>query len=423
LQQNLSSDQVDVLQDAGDDKTLMVAPSEISEAFNENRILYKKELINGVDAFVFSNNPEDELFSVRFTLVGENQGNYILTSTSAINNIFEYIEPVSGVSQGNYEPIIQLIAPTKLQVAVVNGSYKPSEKTNIYFEASASKNDLNLFSNLNDNDNDGLAGKIIINQSIIKTDSLWNLVAFVDGSFIQKEFRTIQRLNKAIEFNRDWNLELPQGDQQLLNSGLHFFNPKKGDIKYNFEHLNYSKNFNGNRHSFSLNFNLNNWNLLSNSSALNAKSNITSSNFIRSFNRIKYSFRNQWVGTKLAFENNEQEETTTQQLTPLSQKFNSLEVFYGIGDSTNVFAEIGYINRVNDSIRNNELMKVNTSNTYYLKSQIVKNLKTNLSVYINYRTLKNEDETITDEQSLNSRLQFNQKIFNILFKIFYLIFS
>jgi len=347
-------------------------------------------------------------------LVGENQGNYILTSTSAINNIFEYIEPVSGVPQGNYEPIIQLIAPTKLQVAVVNGSYKPSEKTNIYFEASASKNDLNLFSNLNDNDNDGLAGKITINQSIIKTDSLWNLVAFVDGSFIQKEFRTIQRLNKAIEFNRDWNLELPQGDQQLLNSGLHFFNPKKGDIKYNFEHLNYSKNFNGNRHSFSLNFNLNNWNLLSNSSALNAKSNITSSNFIRSFNRIKYSFRNQWVGTKLAFENNEQEETTTQQLTPLSQKFNSLEVFYGIGDSTNVFAEIGYINRVNDSIRNNELMKVNTSNTYYLKSQIVKNLKTNLSVYINYRTLKNEDETITDEQSLNSRLQFNQKIFKQL---------
>ncbi len=32
--------------------------------------------------------------------------------------------PIAGIPQGNYEPIIQLIAPTKLQIAVVNGNYK-----------------------------------------------------------------------------------------------------------------------------------------------------------------------------------------------------------------------------------------------------------------------------------------------------------
>ncbi len=89
-------------------------------------------------------------------------------------------------------------------------------------------------------------------------------------------------------------------------------------------------------------------------------------------------------------------------------------MFYGIGDSTNVYAEIGYKNRVNDSIRNNELTKVNTSNTYYLKSQLVKNTQTNLSVYVNYRKLNNEDEAVDNERSLNSRLQFNQKFFKQL---------
>ncbi len=414
LQQNLSTEQANILADAGDDRTQMVAPSEVAEAFNENRILYKKELINGVEAFVFSTNPEDELFSVRFTLVGDNQGNYILINSSAINNIYEYVEPVVGVPQGNYEPIVQLVSPTKLQIAVVNGSYNPSKKTSIYFEASGSKNDLNLFSNLNDNDNDGLAGKVAFNQSIIKNDSLWSLSAVADGNFIQKNFRTIQRLNKRAEFNRDWNLETPLGNQQLLTTGLHLFHPKKGIAKYDFEHLNYSENFNGNRHNFLVNFNLNNLNILSNSSALNAKSNISTSRFVRSFNRIKYSFNKNWIGTKIALENNEQKETATQQLTPLTQKFKSYEVFYGIGDSTNVFVEIGYKNRVNDSIRNNELTKVNTSNTYYLKSQIVKNSQTNLSVYLNYRKLNNEDETIEDERSLNSRLQFNQKFFKQL---------
>ena len=415
LQQNLSSGQVDVLSDAGDDKTQMVAPSGISEAFNENRILYRKELVNGVETFVFSTNPDDELFSVRFTLVGDEQGNYILINSSAINNIYEYVSPdVNGVPQGNYEPIIQLVAPTKLQVAVINGSYNPSEKTSIYFEAAGSKNDLNLFSNIDDNNNDGLAGKVTINQSLIKNDSLWSLNAVADGNFIQKDFRTIQRLNKRAEFNRDWNLETPLGNQQLLTTGLQLFHPKKGSAKYDFEHLNYSENFNGNRHNLLVNFNLNNWNILSNSSVLNAKSNMSTSSFVRSFNRIKYSFKKQWIGTKIAFENNEQKETVTQQLSPLTQKFKSYEVFYGIGDSTNVFAEIGYKNRVNDSIRNNELTKVNTSNTYYLKSQLVKNTKTNLSVYVNFRKLINEDETIDDERSLNSRLQFNQKFFKQL---------
>ncbi len=422
LQQNLSSDQAQVLADAGDDRTQMVAPSEVSEAFNENRILYKKELINGVEAFVFSNNPDDELYNVRFSLVGDNQGNYILTNSSAINNIFEYIEPVSGIPQGNYEPIVQLIAPTKLQMAVINGSYHPSEKTNIYFEAAGSKNDLNLFSNLDDEDNDGLAGKLSIKQSIIKNDSLWNLEVLADATLIQENFKTIQRLNKRAEFNRDWNLEQTNvsqnavgfGDQSLLSTGIQLYHPVKGMTRYEFEHLNYSKNFNGNRHIIFANLSLNKWNIFSNSSILNANSTINTSDFVRSFNRVTYNFNKQWVGTKIALENNEQTNSATQELTPLSQKFNSYEVFYGIGDSSKVFAEIGYKNRVNDSIRNNELVKVNTSNTYYLKSKLLDNKHTNLSVYLNYRKLKNEDESIPDENSLNSRIQYNQKLFNQL---------
>ncbi|NNK83109.1 MAG: hypothetical protein HKO92_08290, partial [Flavobacteriaceae bacterium] len=133
LQQNLSTEQVEVLANSGDDDLQMVAPSVVPESYNENRILYKKELVNGEEVFVFSNNPDDELFSVRFTLVGDNQGDYIVSSTSAINAIYEYVVPVSGVSQGNYAPITRLIAPTKIQMAFINGVYKPSDKTDLKF--------------------------------------------------------------------------------------------------------------------------------------------------------------------------------------------------------------------------------------------------------------------------------------------------
>ena len=421
LQQNLSTEQTQILADAGDDRSLMVAPSAIQESFSENRTLYRQDIINGEQVFVFSQNPEDELFSVRFTLVGANQGNYVLSNDNAISNIFEYVAPIGGVPQGNYEPITQLIAPERLQIAVLNGQYKPSDKTDVYFELAGSKNDLNLFSSLDDDDNDGFAGKLRLNQKLIKTDSLWNLSALVDIDFLQKNFRTIQRLYRA-EFNRDWNLEDDRddqgnfnfGNQILLTSGLQLSHSKKGTANYNFEYLDYANNFNGSRHNLMANLRLGDFNIFSNSSYLNNESTINRSTFLRSFNRIVYGKGNKWAGAKMALEDNEQKVIATDSLTPLSQKFSAYEAFVGIGDSTKVFAEVGYIRRFNDSLRNNLVERVNASNTYYLKSRLIQNKTTNLQLFVNYRDLKAEDDTSEDEQSLNSRLNFNQKLFNNL---------
>ena len=419
LQQNLSAEQVDILGNAGDDTSQMVAPSSIEEAFNENRILYRKVMIGGVEVFEFSSNPDDTLFSVRFTNVGDNQGNYIISSINAINTIYEYTPPILGIPQGNFEPIVQLIAPTKLQIAIVNGSYTPTEKTAINFEVAGSKNDLNLFSDIGDNDNDGLATKLNIKQALIKQDSIWNVNAFLDTDFIQEEFRNIEGLYNP-EFNRDWNIDATTtnglnsnfGDQLLFSGGANAFHNKKGRANYLFEHLNFSNDFNGNRHTVAANLFLNEkLSIVSNSSFLNANAALTNSTFFRTYNTARYSFKKYWVGGRFSAESNKQTENETKALTPLSQKFKAYEVFTGVGDSTNVFSEIGYKYRVNDSIRENQLQKVNTSNTYYLNSRLVKNERTNLSLFVNYRTLKSEVEDIEDEKSLNSRLLYNQQFF------------
>tara|TARA_R110002111_G_scaffold120475_1_gene183695 strand:- start:718 stop:4158 length:3441 start_codon:yes stop_codon:yes gene_type:complete len=421
LQQNLSTEQTQILADAGDNTDLMVAPSASLTSYSENRILYKKELIGTEDIFVFSNDPDDELFSVRFTLVGANQGNYVLSNANAINNIYEYIAPIAGIPQGNYEPIIQLIAPERLQIAVVNGQYKPSEKTDLFFELAGSKKDDNLFSSIDDENNDGYAGKFTLKQKLIQSDSLWNLSALIDTDFIQKHFNTIQRLYRA-EFTRDWNIDASEtseeniefGNQLLFTSGLRLSHAKKGTATYNFEHLNYSENFNGNRHQITANLRLGDFRIFSNSSYLNNESTINRSTFLRSFNRVVYGKNNKWTGVKFSTEDNEQRTKATDILTPLSQKFKAYEAFIGVGDSTKVFAEIGYIKRFNDSLRNNNLERVNSSNTYYLKSRLIQNKNTTLQFYANYRDLKSEDNSVEDEQSLNSRLNYNQKLFKNL---------
>ena len=99
-------------------------------------------------------------------------------------------------------------------------------------------------------------------------------------------------------------------------------------------------------------------------------------------------------------------------LDPISQKFQAYEVFTGIGDSTKVFVKLGYMHRVNDSIQNNRLAKVNTSNTYYLDSKWIQTKNTTLSLYANYREFKTTNNSSPSQKSINSRLQYSQKLAN-----------
>ncbi|MAZ73853.1 MAG: hypothetical protein CMC70_11985, partial [Flavobacteriaceae bacterium] len=412
LQQNLSEEQVAILQAAGDDRDEMVAPSAVEDTFSENKILYRKETApNGDEIFVFSNDPEDNLFSVRFSLVGDNLGNYNISDQSAISRIFEYVPPINGVSQGNYEPIIQLNAPTKLQVGGLNGSYRPTQKTTLNFEVAGSQNDLNLFSDLDDKNNDGFAGRLDARQTIFTSADTLQVDAIGSLDYINKDFRTIERLYN-IEFNRDWNLIDPEGNQRFLIGGFELNSPTLGSAQYTFQNLDFSENFTGTRHVVNGNLNFSKLRTFTNGSILNSESDSLQSKFYRLHHTSVYGFKNAWVGGKISTEDNQVNQISTDSLSLVSQRFSEYEAFIGIGDSTKVYAEVGYRHRVTDSVQFNELVKVNTANTYFLKSKLLNSANTQLSVFANYRELKPfNNPTISEtEKSLNSRILYSQNI-------------
>jgi hypothetical protein len=419
LQQALNSEQVAILSNAGDDQTLMAAPSATLEAYNENRILYKKIIDNGVEVFEFSTNPDDELYLVNFTAVGSQQGNYRVASSNAISNIYEYIAPISGVKQGDYEPIVQLVAPVKLQVAVVNGAFKPNKKTAIEFEFAASHNDLNLYSSLDDENDTGVASQLSLKHELLKTAEGWSLDVNSNIDYIQNNFRNIEGLYNP-EFNRDWNIEAPignqitseLGDQIFAVGGVQLLHREKGNLNYQLQHLNFKDNYEGSRHVFFTKLNLQRFQIYSNSSFLKTDGLNTNSIFFRSDNRLKYSYKKGWSGVEFSTEHNEKKEVELNQLDPVSQKFQAYEVFTAVGDSTKVFVKLGYRHRVNDSLQNNRLVKVNASDTYYLDSKWIQTQNTNLSLYANYRVLKSINTSTPLQKSINSRLQYSQKLAN-----------
>lgn len=413
LQQNLSEEQVAILQNAGDDRNAMTAPSAVEDTFSENKILYRKENTpDGTEIFVFSQNPDDTLFNVRFTNVGQGQGNYVISNENTISRVFEYVTPINGVLQGSFEPIIQLTAPVKLQIGGVNGSYAPSEKTAINFEISGSKNDLNLFSSIDDGDNNGFAAHVDIKQAITKTKDSTAINAYGKVDFVNEDFRSIERIYN-LEFNRDWNNINSSGNQRYVVAGVEALNDSIGNLNYEFQHLGFSKNYTGVRQVINNNLRLKKYKSFTNASYLNTDADTINSSFLRLHHISAYSLKKGWVGAKISAENNQVAINNTQivkdSLTALSQKFQQYTTFAGIGDSTKVFVEASYQYRVTDSVRNGRLARTNTINTYGLQSTLVKNTNTQLSVFANYRELNNV--FTEDENSLNTRLQYNQGIF------------
>lgn len=409
LQQNLSGEQVEILKQVGDEVSAMQAPSAILDTFSENKILYKKTIISGAEVFEYSTTPTDVLYSVKFTFIGTGKGNYKLANTNANGRVFAYVPPLNGNLQGDYEPKIRLIAPTKLQIATVLGKFNPSEKTNIDFEIGVSNQDLNLFSKINDNNNRGIAAKTNFKQRLFTKK--WQVDWLGNLQLVQRHFKTIERLF-TIEFDRDWNLNAPFGNQLLLNSGFQFTLPEKSNIQYQFENLSFSSNFSGNKHSLNGYFTNKNWAITTTGSAMNSSSLERKSSFLRNQTLVKNNFKKNWIGSSFRHENNNEKITASQQLTNITQKFSEIGAFVGRGDSTKVFVEMGYLHRTNDSLKNNFLQRVNTSQSYYLKSKLIQTEKNDLAIFVNYRNLKFQNPKIGNEPSLNSRLIYNDKFFN-----------
>ncbi len=412
LQQSLSTEQAQILANAGDNRNLMVAASAFLDTYSENKILYKKTVVNAVEIFEYSNNPQDILYNVRFTQVAPNNGNYILRNSAAIGRIYEYIEPLNAVPQGNYEPIIQLIAPIKIQVATFLGKYKPTEKTAVDFEIGLSNNDKNLFSSIDDSNNQGLATKINARQRLYSKK--WNVDAFANYQYVAKTFSSVERLYN-IEFGRDWNLQTTTiGNQSYLVSGLNFVLPEKGNLVYQYEKLDFSDSFSGNRHILNALFNLQNWTIQSKGSFLKSYATSAASKFLRNQSQVKYNFKKNWVGTSLRLEDNQEKNKVTNQFSALSQRFLEYGFFAGRGDSTKVFVELGYFNRTNDSLQNGTIQRVNNSQTFALRSKLIQTKKSDLTLFANYRVLNFLDASKKNEPSLNSRMVYNDRFFNQL---------
>ena len=402
LQQSLTEEQKQILANAGNNRDAMVAESAFVDVFNENKVLYKKIITTNEEYFEYSTNQNEVLYNVNFSNVGTNSGNYILDRTIAIGNIFKFV----GINQGNYNPIIRLDAPSKSQFIVMKSGYQPTKKTTIESEIALSNNDNNLFSNIDDNQNKALALKVGFKQILI--DKKWKLSTNINHEYAHKNFKSIQRW-ESIEFNRDWNILTNNATKNYFQSEISLKNKKEDFFLYRFNNLNYTDTFNGIKHEFKSKININKTTFFADVSLLANTSTLEDNSFIVAKAKAEHHLKKSWLGAFINFETNARKSINTNKFINTSHRFKEYESYFGLGDSTKVFAKIGFNYRNNDSIKSNEFREINNRKTFYINSKLIQNKNTTLSLFANYRITQNNYSE--NEKSLNSRLVFNQNLF------------
>lgn len=229
LQQSLSETNLDLLYDVGDSLHLAITPRIDSVEYNVNQVLYKKaDTLESAVPYSFykqSNNPDSAFYALSFSNVGKGNGNYVQSTSTANGRVYQWVAPISGVPQGEYEPLVRLVAPKQQQMATIGTKYQITKNSSVFVEGAFSNNNQNLFSDKHKTDNQGIAVSTKLNNQYPFSGKKNNYLVKTDISYqlVNKHFNRIERF-RTTEFERDFNLktEISPVDEHIIgwNSDL-----------------------------------------------------------------------------------------------------------------------------------------------------------------------------------------------------------
>lgn len=239
-----SQEELALLSSVGDQTELARIPRIDSIAFDPNRILYEK--IEDFDPngqplvyYQYSTDPELAHFVLSFSQVGQGRGDYRRESQLANGTVFQYVPRVNGEAQGDYSILTQLPAPDSKRMITAGTRIKMNSHESVYTELALSSVDQNLFSTLDDENNQGLGWKVGLSSRDRKVGFLKGYTFSGDSEFElnSTNFNFIDRF-RYIEFDRDWGLD-PQAletpaVERLFRAGFSLEKDAKNTFQYGF---------------------------------------------------------------------------------------------------------------------------------------------------------------------------------------------
>lgn len=234
------------------------------------------------------------LFTAQFSKVSGG-GNYRLGPNDSNGRYYEWVapNPENGLPQGEYEPIKVLVPPQLQQLYNAGVKYDFNGGGFVRSELAMSNKNLNRFSTLDNNDNQGFAGNLQGEKTLkLSRDTMaWSLKLGGIAEWRNEDFRTINPY-RNVEFTRDWNVRagdtVQQSFGQLFAELRNPVNSYNGQVGYSF--FNIKEIYSGQKYSTAQSFNKGGWKISLKGSILDTESDINSK-FNKVNSGVEYTFK------------------------------------------------------------------------------------------------------------------------------------
>jgi len=416
INQSLDAKQKQFLADIGDGIDTAFYTGAVTDTFATGKILYKKidTVYNAVhdSIFVYDTTKTNALYNVSFSYLGAGKGNYVQLINGANGRVFKWVAPDANNNKlGDWQPVILLVSPKKLQVATVAAEYSINDRTKLKAEFAASKYDINLFSSRDKRNDNGTAAKLQFikdGQPVKLFNKALQLQANAGVEYVQKTFKPLERL-RDVEFNRNWSLPFitTAADERLLNAGIGLSD--KAGNKFHYEIVNYNRSdtFNGFKHLLEYNSDIKGWRFAGNISLTNISTSKENGIYLRPTvdvsKKIK-PLKNILIGASYMGEHNKLLNKAFDTLTPFSFAFNTWQAYIKSDISKPNKWGITYFTRSDFYPVAKKLLQADRSNNISFFTELLKSEKNQLKLNVTYRKLQIINPALTTQKADESLL-------------------
>jgi hypothetical protein len=417
INQTLDASQRQLLFDVGDSIQNAFASTITLDSFSKDKILYEKVyFMNGTQQDSFYRYSVDSLaarYALSFTDVGIGNGNYIPDFNGANGKVFRFVQPVNGIKQGQFEPLMVLVTPKKQQLISVATEYAIDKNNTLKTEFALSNYDVNTFSSKNGGDDVGLAARVqYANTAVLNAATNLQLNSSVDYEYVQQKFKPLERL-RYVEFTRDWGLPLllDPATENILRLSAQL---KKNATAYTYQFMTYqrSDHYKGYQNIIQHTANIRGW-LMNNQLALTSFSSFSGKGkYFRPVLDVSKQLKalaSMRLGVKYALENNEVKSTTGDSLSPLSFSFDTYSAYLKSDENRKNKYAITFFTRSDKYPVNKEFIRGDRSYNTNVEVQLLKNEHHQVLFSTTYRVLKVYNKSVSqqkDDRTILGRTEY-----------------
>ena len=423
INQTLDNGQKLFLSRTGDSIQNAYFPTAYLDTFSTGKILYVKRdsLVNGIHYpyYVYSPTAQPQMFGLSFTNVGAGRGNYIASFNAANGKAYQWIAPLNGIAQGDFEPVSLLVTPKKQQVATVKSEYAFTENTQLLLEAGFSKYDINTFSEKDKGNDDGASIRVLLNdnRSRYLLGKKLNVNTVAGYERVGEKFRPLERL-RTVEFLRDWGLPYNTGaaSEQLPALNLRLKDEKENSFEYSYLGYLRSDGYSGHRQTIVHQQSCRGWNLHDQVMYTTISTNTDQGYLLRPFMDLNKTFtklRHYNIGGTFSMDHNGLHNRMDGRINPTGFSFTDWTAFIRSDMQRQNRWSFNYYSRHNRLPVGTVFLNSDVSHNFTALAELLKSPKHQFRLNVTYRILKISNATITTQQPENSLLGRAEYLVNI----------